>query len=212
MAKVIIAGATGLVGEHVLSLLCKDNRISSITVLARRQPPFNSAKTSFVKTDFSCFQKISDTYDWAFCCLGSTRKKAGSRSEFIKVDLEYVYQYAKYCKSIGVKNFAVVSSFGADRKSLFFYFRVKGEMESQLASLGFDRLLIYRPSLLIGKRHKARFMEGMLQKFFLLSQKILGPFRCFLGTKVSDLSYKMVSDIFINHPEKKVVFTPKSLC
>ena len=48
--------------------------------------------------------------------------------------------------------FAVVSSLGASPRASGFYSRVKGEMEAALAALGFDSLVIARPSLLAGDR------------------------------------------------------------
>lgn len=47
---------------------------------------------------------------------------------------------------------AVVSALGADAKSAVFYSRVKGETEQALGGIGFEQLVIARPSLLVGER------------------------------------------------------------
>jgi uncharacterized protein YbjT (DUF2867 family) len=45
-----------------------------------------------------------------------------------------------------------VSALGASPRSGTFYNRVKGEMETAVSALGFERLVIARPSLLAGNR------------------------------------------------------------
>jgi uncharacterized protein YbjT (DUF2867 family) len=51
-----------------------------------------------------------------------------------------------------VHRFGVVSALGADSDARSFYSRVKGEAEVALAAVGFDSLVIARPSLLAGDR------------------------------------------------------------
>ncbi len=88
----------------------------------------------------------------AFCCLGTTIKQAGSETAFRAVDFNAVLAFASAAKAAGVKRFAVVSALGANRRSTTFYNRVKGEMELALAGIGFDSLVVARPSLLAGDR------------------------------------------------------------
>jgi uncharacterized protein YbjT (DUF2867 family) len=68
------------------------------------------------------------------------------------VDFDAVMAFGVAASLAGVKRFAVVSSLGANRRSSNFYSRVKGEVELALAGLGFDSLVVLRPSLLAGDR------------------------------------------------------------
>ena len=59
----------------------------------------------------------------------------------------------------GAKRFAIVTAMGSDSKSIFYYNRVKGDVETTLKNIGFEALLIFRPSLLLGKRSESRVGE-----------------------------------------------------
>ena len=59
-------------------------------------------------------------------------KKAKTKENFEKVDLDYPLQIASLAKKRGIQHFLVISAVGSNKKSPFFYSRVKGEMEQQL--------------------------------------------------------------------------------
>ena len=90
--------------------------------------------------------------DTAICCLGTTIKVAGSQLAFKHVDLELVSHFAKAAKRAGVTCLVMVSAAGASEASRFFYSRVKAMAEHAVEQLGFDSLVIARPSLLLGDR------------------------------------------------------------
>lgn len=79
-------------------------------------------------------------------------RKAGSRAAFRAVDLDMVVAFAAAARGAGVDRFVALSSVGAHPDSSNFYLRTKGEMESAVAALSFERLDIFRPGLLRGKR------------------------------------------------------------
>jgi uncharacterized protein YbjT (DUF2867 family) len=121
--------------------------------------------------DFDNIDSSKVVADDVFCCLGTTMKKAGSRSEFYKVDFNYPLQIAKAALSNQAKRFAIVSAMGANSSSLIYYNRVKGEIEGSLKQLNFESLLIFRPSLLVGERNEQRFGEKMGERL----SKMLNP-------------------------------------
>jgi uncharacterized protein YbjT (DUF2867 family) len=90
--------------------------------------------------------------DTALCALGTTIAAAGSQAAFRAVDFDAVLAFARAAKAAGARRFGVVSALGADAGSRVFYNRVKGEMEQAVAGLGFEQLVIARPSLLLGDR------------------------------------------------------------
>ena len=62
----------------------------------------------------------------------------------------------------GARQFLLVSSVGADPDSGMFYSRVKGEVETAIAAVGFRLVTIARPSLLLGPRTERRLAGGLV--------------------------------------------------
>jgi uncharacterized protein YbjT (DUF2867 family) len=91
-----------------------------------------------------------------FCALGTTIRKAGSREAFRRVDYDYPLRLARLCRDRGARQLLLVSSVGADPRSSNFYLRVKGELEQSLAELGYEKLQIFRPGVLLGSREESR--------------------------------------------------------
>jgi uncharacterized protein YbjT (DUF2867 family) len=101
--------------------------------------------------------------DDAFCCLGTTRAKAGSAEAFRRVDFDAVEEFARAAQAAGAKRFLLVSSSGADARSPFLYPRVKGEAEEAVSRLPFEAVAVLRPSLLLGPRAERRPAERLAQ-------------------------------------------------
>ncbi len=100
--------------------------------------------------------------DFALCALGTTLRQAKSRVAFYRVDHDYVLTMAGLAHQAGTPTFGLVSSLGANPLSRVFYLRVKGEIERDLAALGFTSLTIARPSLLTGgPRSNSRPLEAV---------------------------------------------------
>ncbi|NXK20446.1 HTAI2 Oxidoreductase, partial [Arenaria interpres] len=103
-------------------------------------------------------------HDVGFCCLGTTKAKAGAEG-FVRVDRDYVVQAAELARAGGCKHFVLQSSQGADHQSRFLYLRVKGEVENLVQAIGFDRCTILRPAMLLCKRQESRPLEWMARQF-----------------------------------------------
>jgi uncharacterized protein YbjT (DUF2867 family) len=163
MKKALIAGATGLVGGQLLPMLLDSPKYSSVHSVGRRASGMQHDKLREWTVDFDALDQYAHKglfeVEDVFCCLGTTMKKAGSRAAFRKVDHTYVVHLAEAALKNGATTFSVVSAMGADSASLFYYNRVKGDTEADLAALGFDRLHIFRPSLLLGDREEKRLGE-----------------------------------------------------
>lgn len=158
----LILGYTGAVGSVLLEELVKSDKVNSIVCLGRRPAPYDHHKIQFVQADLSNLVKHLDAFSGisrVYCCLGSTMKQAGSKEAFKKVDYNMVVDAANIAKQAGVTHFSLISAVGADAKSGFFYNQVKGEAEQALEAVGFERLSIYRPGLLLGDRQEVRVGE-----------------------------------------------------
>ena len=144
----LLAGATGLIGREVAALWPGPG---ALHLLVRRPLAAPPSPQRVHVVDFTALPPLPRA-DTAFCCLGTTLKTAGSRAAFRGVDFDAVLAFARAAQRAGVRRFAVVSALGANPRSRSFYSRVKGEMEAELARLGFADLVIARPSLLSGDR------------------------------------------------------------
>ncbi|MBR9729141.1 hypothetical protein ACFOD0_16750 [Shewanella intestini] len=190
--NVAIAGATGLVGQALLVGLLKDDHVAKVIVIGRRQPQIPSssklsasqlAKLKFVACELVNLQHLplNDVIHRAYCCLGTTIKKAGSQTQFINVDKTAAIDFAQMILTANQRLNAthistqlhMITAHGATPNSKVFYNRIKGETEQAIAKLGFDQIHFYRPSLLLGKRHEARLLEDIGQR---LSTYFIGMF------------------------------------
>ena len=178
----LLLGATGLIGGHCLRLLLGAPAYDRVHVLVRRAIPVSGDKLTVSLTDFERLRDHPEAFsvDDIFCCLGTTIKAAGSQEAFRKVDFGYIVEAARLGVRCGAQRFLVVSSLGANVHSRVFYSRVKGETEEALRAMGYARLAIFRPSMLLGGRREVRngetaaiaatrilsvFMVGSLRKY-----------------------------------------------
>lgn len=169
MNRVLLTGATGLVGSHLLRLLIDDARVDEIIAPTRRPLPAMRKVVNLVEDDLTdALRPLNDALDIVFCCLGTTRKQAGSKEAFLHVDYTLVVDSALTGLRLGAKHMLVVSAHGASRRSPFFYSRVKGEMENALRHQGWPRLTLIRPSLLLGDRDRKRSGESLMAPLFTL--------------------------------------------
>jgi len=171
MRTAIIAGASGLIGKDLVQKLINSDQYRLIYVLSRKKSDFVREKIRELVIDFEKIAqlKFDEPIDDVFCTLGTTMKQAGSRDNFKKVDYEYIVALANLGKQYGASKFIVISAMGANSKSAVFYNKIKGMTEDALKNIGFNQLIILRPSLLLGVRVEKRFSErlsGIFMKFF----------------------------------------------
>jgi len=158
---VLLAGATGLVGAHALEALLEAPDIGRVFAITRRPLGREHSRLAnrIVQFDNIETQLKGISCHVGVCCLGTTRRQAGSEQEFRRVDIDHVLAFARVAKAAQAQRFVVVSSVGADPQSKNFYLRTKGEMEAALANVGFASLDIMQPSLLLGLRQQMRPLE-----------------------------------------------------
>jgi uncharacterized protein YbjT (DUF2867 family) len=150
MKRLLLFGATGLVGQQVLAQALADPSVAQVVAPTRRSlAPHPKLLNPIV--DFKALPQA----DWwaadaVVCCLGTTLKLAGSPAAFREVDHDHVLAAARLARAAGTPTFALNSSLGASAGSGNLYLRTKGETEEGLAALGFASLTFVRPSLLDG--------------------------------------------------------------
>jgi len=191
----LVAGASGLVGRHVVHLLLEDPAYARVTVLARRELPLSHKKLEQQVVSFDRLAQIADfprVHD-VFCCLGTTMKQAGSPDAFRKVDYTYVVELARVAVRHRASQFLVVTAVGADPSSRILYSRVKGEAEEALRRLQFESIQIFRPSLVVGARAQGRPAERVARLLGLLvAWAFVGPLSRYRPIKAEALARAMV--------------------
>jgi uncharacterized protein YbjT (DUF2867 family) len=172
MTRLLLAGASGMVGREVLRQALADPRFGEIVAPARRFLASSSAKLRNPLVDFDALPGEAAWWavDAVICTLGTTIRDAGSQAAFRKVDLDYPLAVARQALAHGAKTFVLVSASGAHPASRIFYSRTKGELERDLRALGFASLYLVRPSLLGGERERRRAAEHV-------GMKLLGAIR-----------------------------------
>lgn len=180
----LIAGSTGLVGNELARILDADDYYDEVYLPVRRTTDRAFAHAKELVVDFERLEmslsgiRVDDVY----CCLGTTMHKAGSKEAFYRVDYTYTLRLAEIARQNGAKQFLIVTALGAKRGSIFFYNRVKGELERALGGLGFASLVILRPSLLLGARKEKRKGEDIAKKAYKFLDTIFtGPLRKYAG-------------------------------
>ena len=169
MAKVLLLGASGLVGGELLRLLRLDARVTSIIAPTRKPlPNMNKLMNPQGENIAELLKTLVEPVDLVFCCLGTTRKQAGTQAAFRQVDYRLVLVAGETGLRLGARHFLLVSAMGANPHSWMFYNRTKGEAERDLQNQGWPQLTIARPSMLAGKRTTPRLMESLSAPLFAL--------------------------------------------
>ena len=180
MKTALVFGSSGLIGEHLLNQLIKNENYNKIKIFVRSKPEINDPKIEIIKTDFSNLQNHKEDIkgDDCFFCIGTTKKNSPDKNEYRRVELHIPKEIAKIAKANSLNSFVFVSSGYADSKSSGDYLKYKGEVEEELKELNFPKLGIMRPSFLLGDRKEKRIGEKIgIFVFNLLSPLFLGPLK-----------------------------------
>ena len=161
--KLLIVGATGLVGRRVLQLALVDPKVTSIIAPTRRALLEHPKLTSPIVD----FEQLPPNETWwnvdaVICTLGTTIKNSGSKAAFKRVDHDYPLMVASVAHQHGASTYALNSAVGANENSKVFYNQVKGELERDLQAIGFNSLTLVQPGLIGGMRKEFRLGERVL--------------------------------------------------
>jgi len=219
--RVILAGGTGLVGSDVLRRLAARPNIEMLATVSRR--PVASVGPNHVPIvsdveDWSS-RMASERFDVAICCLGTTIRDSGSKAAFAAIDLDAVVGFARAAHEAGARQCLLVTSVGADAHARNFYLATKGQAEAAVRDVGFDRLDIFRPGLLVGQR-AGRLRLGERAAMLLspltdvLTPNVLSRYRSIAAKTVAAAIANCVgateSGVFIHHNDEMRQIQSKS--
>ena len=190
----LVIGSTGLVGKKLIFQLAKKG--SEVIAITRR--PINNLpeNVSLLNINFDDFLENGSlpSCDHIYICLGTTIKKAGSQSEFKKVDFDYCLSFAKKAREVGATKISLISSVGASPYVNNFYLKTKGEIEEEIKKINFQAINIFRPSLLLGRRDESRFLEKIGQNLSsFINPFLIGFLRKYRSVKASNVAYCMAN-------------------
>ncbi|MFC4528367.1 oxidoreductase [Dyella halodurans] len=163
--QVLLAGATGLTGRLLLSLLLDDPGVAHVLAPTRHALPAHPKLENQVGMVSHLITQLHGPIDTVFCCLGTTIRQAGSREAFRMVDYDWPLALGRHGLAMGAGHYLAISALGADPSSKIFYNRTKGELELGLQKQNWPRLTIVRPSLLLGARREFRLGEVLASPF-----------------------------------------------
>jgi uncharacterized protein YbjT (DUF2867 family) len=151
-ARLVIVGATGMVGGYALRYALDHPSVGVVTVIGRRKLGISHPKLKEVlHPDFADCSELAQPLsgqDAALFCLG-VYTGAVPDEEFRKITVDYTVEFARvlHASSPGAA-FSFLSGSGADQteQSRLPFARYKGKAEKALLAAGFPRLYIFRPA------------------------------------------------------------------
>lgn len=152
MKRLVIVGATGMVGGYALRCALEHPAVERVTAIGRRTLGISNPKLQEVlHTDFADCSALAGSLsgqDGAVFCLG-VYTGAVSDAELRKVTVDYTVEFARVLRlaSPGA-TFSFLSGEGADMtgRSRMPFARYKGEAEKALLTAGFSRVYLFRPA------------------------------------------------------------------
>jgi uncharacterized protein YbjT (DUF2867 family) len=197
--KILLAGATGLIGGLVLYELRSDESIE-LTVIGRRKldnMPDKVLALVGLAQDWAMMLE-GKKFDTVICALGTTIKVAGSKGAFEAIDFQAVATLSAAGKLSGAQQFILVSSVGADQKSNNFYLKTKGRAEAIVQAAGFAHVDIFRPGLLRGDRREFRLGERIGQIIqTVLDPLLIGRLQKYRSVAAKDVAGAMVAALSV---------------
>ena len=192
--KAVVIGGTGATGQQLIKQLLANDKWEKITTIGRK-PVLNGnshdkLQDIVLKTlyDLSSTKELWKGHDVFFNCIGTTRKRAGSAKIFIEIEAGISMEAAKMASQSKIAHASVVSASGANHKQWakdwihpLLYIRTIGQKEQTLIKNKFDRVSIFRPSMLIRLVDNESWIEHIM--------KSKG-----LGLRVDDLASAMICD------------------
>ncbi|HTH83596.1 MAG TPA: NAD(P)H-binding protein [Mucilaginibacter sp.] len=192
--KAIIVGASGLIGSNLLNILVNSGMYSEVLSISRKKNKMHNDKLKQLVIDLDRLEDHAAeiTGDVVFCCLGTTKKQTPDEAEYRKIDHDYAVNLTTIAFKNGAEQCHLVSSVGADVKSSAFYLRTKGETEEDIKKIGVRSVFIYRPSMLLGRRHHTRLAERMLGGLMsLIGPLLIGGLKKYHSIKASAVAMAM---------------------
>jgi uncharacterized protein YbjT (DUF2867 family) len=193
-------GSTGAVGEQAARVLAAMPEVTRLVLIGRRslaglQGGQIEQYIADVMQPESYVVHLSGL-DAAICTLGIGQPSKVSREDFVRVDKLAALDFATACKATGVRHFSLLASVGTSAASSNHYLRTKGELEDGLRQLGFQRLSLFHPSMILTPANRYGLSQAILLKLWpILSLLMIGPASKYRGIRVDQLGGAMAHNL-----------------
>jgi len=182
--KVIVVGATGMVGQAVLREALADARVERVLTLGRRATGQTHPKLRELVHadlfDLSAVESQLSGFDACLYCLGVT--SAGmSEADYAHITYELTLVIARTLAKVNpALTFCFVSGAGADssERGRVMWARVKGKTENALRELPFRAVFVFRPGLILpmdgitSRTRSYRILYALMTPFFPLLRRM----------------------------------------
>ncbi len=217
MKKVIITGATGMVGKGVLLECLDHDEIKEVLCIGRKSTGLSHPKLKeLIQQDFGDFSAVKEKlkgWDACFYCMGVSA--AGmSEDQYKKITYDYTIALATILFELNPgMTFNYVSGVGTDstENGRMMWARVKGKTENDLINMGFKQVFAFRPGMIIPLRNiksSTKSYQFMYDYFMWLVKlvKLLSPNSVVNTTQIG---LAMINSISSNY--NKNILKPKDI-
>lgn len=168
--KVILLGGSGEVGRAVARALVESEVCSHLTLLGRSAVTSleNETKVEQVVVDTGAddfetvVQRTAQGHDVAISCLGiGSGTRTMTEEQMLAVEVHLLGKYARGCKAAGIEIFELLTAVGVRESwadSRVKAFRVMGRKYKTVLDVGFEKLAIFEPGMIVGNAHTPRWM------------------------------------------------------
>ena len=163
--KCILFGGSGEVGGAVARELVKSDTCSQLTMLGRRSVTTLNVETKVeqivVDTSSADFEEVvkekAQNHDVAISCIGiGSGTMSMSEEQLMAVEVDLVGKYARGCRAAGIVIFELLTAVSSKEtlaNSRIMPFRVLGKKHKTVVEVGFDKLAIFKPGMIVGNAH-----------------------------------------------------------
>ena len=198
--KVVLIGGTGAVGGAAALALLENPELSALTLLGRREADLAHPKLTQHVVDLyapQTYKELLTGHQAAICCVGVGEPSKMDDADFVRIDKELPLAFAQACKDAGVPHFQLLSSVGVSADSRSFYLRTKGELEEGLRGLGFGRLSLFHPSMILTPENRYGIAQGLTLAIWpKLTPLLAGGARKYRGVQVAELGAAFAANVF----------------
>ncbi|QQL51514.1 epimerase [Mucilaginibacter ginkgonis] len=211
--RVIVTGATGMVGEGVLHECLLSPLVESVLIVNRKSAGITHPKLKeIIHQDFFDLLPINDQlagYNACFFCLGVS-SVGMKEDEYFKKTYTLTMHFAETVSSVNKDMvFDYVSGAGTDstEKGGTMWARVKGKTENDLAKLPFKKVYAYRPGVM--KATEGAKNQPKLYKYLGWLYPIIAAIAPGSACTLKEVGLSMINLMYVDYPTH--IITPNDI-